>query len=38
MGLKGGREGVNVHVFERGNEDVAEGNDLDTVRALFSSG
>jgi hypothetical protein len=28
---------VNVHVLERGNEDVAEGNDLDVVRALFSS-
>lgn len=26
---------MDVHVLERGNEDVAEGNDLDVVRALF---
>lgn len=27
--------GVNVHILERGNKDVAERNDLDIVRALF---
>lgn len=28
-------EGGDVHILERGNEDVAERNDLDAVRALF---